>query len=278
MTHTNDGALSRSSHGDEGGHSETLLETETVRPALVSLARETQQLEAELLEGFSRRRELLEWSQAVSVRTLGVIEDRIWRKLGSQFASDGGREGTLLKALLEPRAVRRRGSVISDGTRQELRERFIAAFIAPAFREAFRHLRKDAGEYVSPGEELDPHDPRNQQHIAMRPSLSEIDRYQEETLAELLDGFGSSREILEWSDRITIATHGETGEGFLESCYLEESARAILLGETDADRRAREHFAAYHVIPRFNAGIRDLAGRSAEIPDAEREEKGVPMA
>jgi hypothetical protein len=278
MTLGTDGERSRRSHGSESEPSETILDSETVRPALVSLTRETQQLEAELLDGFSTRRELLEWSQAVSVRTLGVIEDRVWRELGSQFAGDGGREGTLLRALLDPSAVRRRGSDIPDATRQEERERFIAAFIAPAFREAFRHLRKDAGEYVSPGEELDPHDPRNQNHIAMRPSLSEIDRYQSSTLAELLDGFSAPRELLEWSDRLTLATHGETGEGFLERCYLERSAREVLLGESETSRRAREHFAAYHVIPRYNAGIRDLAGRSAEIPDAERKETGVPMA
>jgi len=49
------------------------------------------------------------------------------------------------------------------------------------------------------------------------------------------------------------------------------SARAV-------DKRARELFCAHHLIPQFNRGVRDLAGRAKEQPDAEKQERETPYA
>ena len=268
----------RERHGELAGSGSLsdLLETETVRPSLVSLALEIRELETELLEGLGSRREVLEWCQRVIVRTLGSVDDRVFRGVARHFGEAYDGEGPLLAAFLEPSA-RSRG--LEDETARELRERFLATYLGPAFRSAFRGLRKGAGEYLEPAQEGDAHRPDGQRWIAMRPSLSELDRYQRETLGAVLEGFSSTGEILEWSTAVTLATHGEaTGDGFLERCYRERGTRELLLATDTESESAREHFAAYHLLPRYNSGARDLAGRSGELPDRERTEDTVPLA
>lgn len=252
-----------------------LLETETVRPSLVSLALEIRELERELLDGLESRRSVLEWCQRVIVRTLGSVDNRVWAGLARHFADPHAGEGPLLAAMLTPEA---RSRPLAEGTALELRELFLATYVGPGFREAFRSLRKSAGEYVEPAGEHDPHQPDGQRWIAMRPSLSELDRYQRETLRRCLDGLDSTGEILEWSTGVTLATHGEADDGFLSRCYREQGTRELLLATDSASESAREHFAAYHLLPRYNAGARDLAGRSGELPDRERDDDKVPMA
>jgi hypothetical protein len=252
-----------------------LLETETVRPSLVSLAIEIRELETELLDGLASRRAVIEWCQRVIVRTLGSVDDRIFRGVARQFADPFDGEGALLAAMLAPEA---RSRPIDEPTARELRERFLATYVGPAFRAAFVDLRKGAGEYLEPAEEGDAHRPDGQRWIAMRPSLSELDRYQRETLQRCLDGLEDTGEIFEWSTAVTLATHGEASDGFLERCYIEDGTRELLLGDDSASASAREHFAAFHLLPRFNAGARDLAGRSGELPDRERTDDTIPMA
>jgi hypothetical protein len=256
---------------------EELLRTETVRPSLVSLAIEIRELERELLAGLESRRSVLEWCQRVIVRTLGSVDDRVYRELGRHYASARGGEGPLLAAVLTPDA---RSRDLDDETARDLRERFLATYVGPGFRSAFRTLRKSAGEYIEPStDENDAHHPDGQRWIAMRPSLSELDTYQRETLRQCLDGFETPGKILEWSTGVTLATHGEvSGDGFLERCYAEKGSRELLLASDSASESAREHFAAYHLLPRYNAGARDLVGRSGELPDRERPDKKVPMA
>jgi hypothetical protein len=71
---------------------------------------------------------------------------------------------------------------------------------------------------------------------------------------------------------VTLATHGEIDETFIARCVREPSTRTVLL--EDSAREARELFAAHYLLPMFNAGVRDLAGRSGEAPKAERQETG----
>ena len=268
----------RELHDDASGAGSlsALLETETVRPSLVSLAIEIRELETELLAGLESRRAVLEWGQRVIVRTLGSVDDRVFEGLARHFGDAYDGEGPLLGAMLASDA---RTHPLDDETARELRERFLATYLGPGFRSAFRTLRKGAGEYLEPAQEGDAHRPDGQRWIAMRPSLSELDRYQRETLRAVLEGFSSSGEILEWSTAVTLATHGEaTGDGFLERCYTENGTRELLLADDSASESAREHFGAYHLLPRYNAGARDLAGRSGELPDRERPDDKVPMA
>lgn len=244
---------------------EDITEIETVRPALVTLTRDVREMQADLLAGFQSRRAVLEWCQRLTVRTLGTLGDDFYRDLSRQFR--GSDEGVLLAALLTGQA---RTRDLDADVAHELRERLLARRLDPAFRTAFRHLRKDAGEYIDEAGEGDAHDPTRQNHLAMRPSLTEIDEYQADALDRLLDGLADASGILDWSKVLVLATHGEVERDFLARCYLEGSTQQLLTGTGPVDQRGRELFAAYHLLPRFNAGVRDLAGRSGELADAEQ--------
>jgi hypothetical protein len=252
---------------------EDVTDIETVRPALVTLTRDIREMQDELLVGFDDRRALLEWCQRLTVRTLGTLGDDFYRRLSRQFR--GERQGVLLAALLTPAA---RTRDLDEDVARELRERLLARRIDPAFRTAFRYLRKDAGEYIDEAGEGDVHDPTRQQHLAMRPSLTEIDEYQADALGRVLDGLADTSAILDWSKVLVLATHGEVDRDFLARCYLEGSTRKLLCNTHPIASRPRQLFAAYYLLPQFNAGVRDLAGRSGEAPDAETETSEVEFA
>lgn len=256
------------------GDVEDVLDIETVRPALVTLTRDVRSMQSELLAGLDSRRALLEWLQRLTVRTLGCLGDDFYRRFGRSFRSSET-EGVLLAAVLSEEA---RSRALDEDVAKELRERLLAKRLDPAFRTAFRHLRKDAGEYIDEAGEGDAHDPKRQTHVAMRPSLTEIDTYQAEALDRLLDGLDGGSDVLDWSTVLVLATHGEVEGEFLQRCYLESSTRGVLTSIDEVDRGARELFAATHILPRFNAGVRDLAGRAGETAEAEVDEPEVEFA
>lgn len=248
------------------------------RPSLVKLVGDVSNVEDELLAGFPSRRDVLRWSQRLTVRTLGTIDDDFYRALGRQFryeqlGEDGEqrRQGVLLAALLEPGA---RSRELPETGVRELRTRLAAVTIRPASHRAFRVLRKSAGEYIddSAGAE---HDPARQLYVAMRPELTELDDRQADVLAALLDGFGELDDVLKWGDDLELATHGEVPEDYIKRCVTERSTRRVLLGGSREYGRARELIAAYQLIPRFNAGVRVLVDRAVELPAAIREDRGA---
>ncbi len=246
---------------------------ESHRPALQKLALDLQDLRTELLEGFGSRRDVLEWSQRLTVRTLGEIDQKWYLELARQFRGEpaSGRERALMSALLV-RAERER-EIDSDAV-DELRERMAVTLLGPSGHRALRQLRDDAGEYLDDSESRSgesQHNPQLQRYIAMRPALDELETYQKRTLAECLDGFGDRSEILEWGDDLELATHGELSETFLERAYREPSTWKMLTSTQPADERARELFAAHHLIPAYNRGVRDLADRAGEQPDDQKE-------
>jgi len=242
--------------------------TEFVRPALVRLKLDLEQLETELYDGFGRRRDVLDWMQRLCVRTLGRTRQEFIEGLGRQFRGrvDDRRERVLLSALLVP-AARERD--LDAEVVKELRERLNATVLAPAYHRALRHLRKDAGEYIDSAQEstASGHDPQVQRYIAMRPAVDELDDNQSNVLETVLDGFDEPADILEWGRDLELATHGEIPDDFTRRCYVEQSTRRMLLSGARADERARELFAATYLMPAFNRGVRDLVGRAGEQPD-----------
>jgi hypothetical protein len=245
---------------------------ETWRPALVTLTNDVQEMERELLDGFSSRRAVLEWCQRLTIRTLGELDAAFYRDVARQMR--GSEQRTLMAALL---VVGARSRPLADDRARELRERLHANIIAPAFHRAFRRLRKDAGEYIEETDERTAHDPQTQRWVAMRPALDELETWQQRALAACLDGFEGTGELLAWVETLELATHGEIEEQFSNRCYTEGATRRLLLGETGG-QPARELFAAFHLLPRFNAGVRDLSGKAGELPDAEREETEIEYA
>lgn len=253
------------------------LERHSRRPALQKLTSDLEETRADLMAGFGSRREVLAWMQRLSVRTLGELPDRWWKEMGVQFRGTpaSGSERTLLAALLRD-DVRERP--IDPDDARELRERLFALSIRPAYHRAFRQLRADAGEYLDDDGDESQHYAARQRWVAMRPALDELERYQQKALEELIAGFDDRSAIVDWGNVAELATHGELPREFIARAYREESTASMLLSSDESDQHARELFAAYHLLPRMNAGVRDLAGRTTEQPDAEREDKEASYA
>lgn len=273
-----------------GGRNRVRDEPETFRPALVTLADDIEALQSELFTGFDDRAQLPSWCQRLTIRTLGELPQRVYWELARQFTldtRDDQPQGVLLAALLTPAARSRR---LPDDAVDELRDRLVATQVRPAFHRAFRELRTDATEYVDESSDDDQHDPSRQRHPGMRPALTELDEWQQHALTDVLNGFDDQRAILKWSRTVELATHGELDEvqppqwastaedgattiagdrDLIGRCLTEPATRALLLSDEDATAPARELFAAYHLIPAFNKGVRTLAGRAGELPDVE---------
>jgi hypothetical protein len=252
---------------------------ESHRPALQRLTLDLNEMREDLLSGFRSRADVLGWCQRLTIRSLGELEDQFYHELARQFRGvpKSGKERVMLSALLVPVARERD---FDENTVAEFRQRLASESIGRAYHRAFRQLRPDAGEYVDSEDdrtEQSEHDPHRQRYVAMRPALTELEGHQQRVLDELLDGLEDHESILDWTEKVELATHGEIPPEFAERCYRENSTASLLTG--GAGRKpARELFAAHHLIPAFNAGVRDMRSRAGEKPASEREEKEVPMA
>lgn len=243
--------------------------TESTRPALTKLSMDIKSEQEYLLGGLSSKRDLVEWLQRLTVRTLGEVPDAFYEGVAREmrFAFKGG-ESTFVRAMVADGEV-------SEKAAKNLRREVWRAVIHPANHRALRKLRKSAGEYLdNPEGGPANHAATFQRHIAMRPSLDELDRQQQGVLADLFDGLDDRDAIIEWAKDVELATHGEITEGFAQRCFDEPSTSAVLTAGDDREvyQRARELFAATYLIPYFNRGVRDLSGRTGERPDAERQD------
>lgn len=249
------------------------LDEGSYRPALVKLVEDVRDSERQLLAGFDSRRAILLWTQELAVRTLGEMPQDWFYQIARQFRGvpSSAQERTLVSALLRPQSRTRE---LDEAKAREFRRQLSAKTIRPAAHRAFRELRADAGEYVDDGSD-DQHAPGKQQYVAMRPSIHELHENQRTTLEELLDGFEDRESILGWGHDLELATHGEMDEEFVTRCYGERSTRKLLTSTESRDRRGRELFAAHYLIPVFNRGVRDLAGRAKEQADEEHEERST---
>lgn len=261
---------------------------ESRRPALVRLCLDVEELVDELMAGFESREEILLWARRSIPRTLGEVETAFYRSLAEQFRAAGrrgprrdldvDRERTLVSALLDGSSRMRELPPDAVG---DLRRDVATSAIDPAFRRAFRQLRKSATEYVD-AEESDEsdHDPARQRYIAMRPALDELDGYQGRATRAVLDGLEDVDQVRRWSTLVELATHGEIDDEVLRRSCREESTIELLTsgGGTVGQKRGRELFAAYYLLPAFNRGVRDLRDRAKEEPDADREIKSAPMS
>lgn len=226
-----------------------------------------------LIDGFPSREDVLWWLQAVCVRTLGQIEMRFVSSVGDQFVGVGGprsQEPVLLSALLDDDT--RDSPDIDAAAAEDVRMRIAAEIILPAYHRAFRHLRKDANEYIDdlPSNDSEEHRSLKQRYIAMRPALDEMDAWQTRVLSRALDGLADRAAIIEWTQWIELATHGEMWEGFPRRCFKEDSTVEMLTGDQDRDRRARQAFAAGYLLPMFCLGVRDMSGKAGELPREEQ--------
>lgn len=240
------------------------------RPALQKLTRDVEAERERLFDGFESNREILEWAQSMTVRTLGQIPDRVYEKLAHAYRTPvGEHQSTVLAALLTASA---RDRDLSDESAAELRQRLYDFYIHPAYHDAFRQLRKDASEYHEETWHTGDHEAALQSFTAMRPAIDELRQYQERVLEDCLAGLPNRNALVDWADEVELATHGEIDASFETRIRTERTISQILIGEAPYAGRARQLFAAYWLLPAFNAGVRDIAGRAAEQPRAERED------
>jgi len=266
----------------------------TWRPSLVKLTSDLRDMREELMDGFETISEILWWMQRLTVRTLGQLPQSLFHRFGRQVRVNFSRpEGSpLVRALLIPaHRPEREDCPLNHARTTEFRESFAAETITPAFEEAFRDLRSESTEYVDDSEGSDDadHDPLSQRHVAMRPALDELERWQRKALGPVIGESSDLQErgdILEWLEGVALATHGEPIqvlegsdlarlEDFGSRCYQERTTARLLLSGPE-NQAARELFAARFLLPAFNRGVAVLAGRAGELPDAEREER-TPM-
>lgn len=269
---------------------------ESRRPALVRLCLDVESLVDELTVGFESREEVLLWARRMIPRTLGEVETSFYRSLAEQFRGAGtrrsrrspatgvsktiidDRDRTLLAALLNGSS---RTRALDTGAVEELRRDVATSVIDPAFRRAFRQLRKSATEYVDDEHsEESEHDPARQRYIAMRPALDELDSFQRRATAAVLEGLEDADQVRRWTTLVELATHGEIDDEILRRASREESTLDLLTSRdgTIGERRGRELFVAFYLLPAFNRGVRDLRNRAKEQPDAEVERRSAPMS
>jgi hypothetical protein len=248
---------------------------ESHRPALEKLVSDLKELERELLSGFNTRREALIWLQKLAIRTLGQVPDKWYRRMSNAFTGGvRGKERVVLSLLLCEQA---RVRDLDEAAVQQARSRVSAMTVRPSLHRAVRQLRSDAGEYVDDERgSTSKHDPNKQRYIAMRPALNELEGRQRGVLLRFLDGFDDVQAVVEWTGDVEVATHGEIRDAWTTRVVSEQSTLNTLLSDRDVDERARETVAAYFLLPAFNAGARDLFGRSIESPNADKESKEAP--
>jgi len=244
------------------------------RPALVTLSEDVRERIDELRGGLRSEGRALEWLQEITIRTLGALDTRAYADMARQYRGD---QGVLLAAMLDSSQRRGRMRALNDTVAERVREHLVAHYVAPAHRDAFRRLRRDADFYAG-GSGGETHDATRQRFPAMRPDLEEIEQWQQRALGSLLEGFDARGEVLDWGHDLLLATHGELGEEWVTRAYSEDSTASVLLGDSVADARGRRLFAAHHLLPHFRAGVRALAGRASEIPDEGTEPTEAKLA
>lgn len=243
------------------------------RPALVTLTDGIRERVEELEAGFDHPDRVLEWTQEMTVRTLGNLDELVYRDLARQFRGD---QDVFLACLLRPAMRAERYQRLEDHVVRNVREKFVAEFVMPAYQQAFRELRTDATEYVDDAGDGDAHDPHRQSFIAMRPALTELEEWQQRALGRLLDGFSERGDILDWGPDVVLATHGELDREWVTRTYRERSTARMLTSTESADAAARRLFAAHHLLPRFRDGVRVLVSRAGEMADAGERESRTP--
>lgn len=243
------------------------------RPSLSNLDRRQQDILDELVDGFGSQKDVIRWVQRLGIVTLGRLPDR-WT-----------REAPLSRSMLSLLIVtpERREHAVNDeppdlDVAREFREE-LAGKLLPYHNEAVRDFRESAVEYLNDDERPDP---AKAESVAHRPSLSELDERQRRALDALLEGrIESRRDVVGWARSLNLATEGEIGDlasdgdrGFLDRVVGERGTLAVLVvdeSEPASHETARIRFAAYHLLPAFNAGVRSLWSRAGEDTSTESE-------
>lgn len=233
------------------------------RPASAKLAHDQSDLLVDLLEGFSSRREVLEWEQELVIQTVGQLQDDWFTRL----ASDPPTVSALLGEPWGPTEA------MPPELAVEVRRGIVAKDLLPAFHAGHEIARWAAVERVDhldddrDGDAPDPIDPQRQQYPLMRPAFGEMQGQQQAALDSLLTGFETPEELLAWALRVVSASYAQIERTTVTAPYFELPLRRHLLGTQpdERDRFVRESWAAEYLLPAFNRAADALGQRAQEV-------------
>lgn len=254
--------------------SDPLNGREPARPALKTLSAnqralldaDTGTLGCGLREGFDHRRQVIEWYQAATVRTLGYLDD-YWppHRLANDYALLAALiSGPARRNWLDDETLAALGDI--DAWATEQRRELESQTLLPACNDAYTYLRKRAGEYIDKPNDSTVGDPERQEHVAMRPGFQEKDLEQRAALRKLWGGFKDRDALMDWLHWLNAPTYGEIDASTPQELGLDPVATTHLVGD-DVDalaaRRYRERFAIgveygddrVGLLPAFAAGI-----------------------
>lgn len=204
-------------------------------------------------EGYSSRRRLILALHQMEFWSLGRVPDAWYVHLCSR--------GVSLSILItsDRRTIYRQDPVDLETARRE-RQYLAAKYVRPAFRAAFRTLRKDAKEYTDEDQQVD--DVDSQQSFAMRPALDELYSKQSKQLLALLDGFKDMDAVDDWLSRLDQGTLGElyrVEPDFDWKIHDRMTAQRTLLEDDRKYEMERELWAATYLLPSFNRAVQRWA-------------------
>lgn len=241
--------------------------TMTTYPALLKLEDDQRRCVENFRDGFEHEDDVFEWSLELMAVSFGYVSNTLITAFHSEPTVRLGMVTTL-------KGKRNPGKKLGQAPRRKIRHQIEEMRLNPAFRRAYRDLRNSANEYVDPEKRPSTStiaENRSQEDdrlpVALRPSLQGIHDRQEEVLTELLEGFDSKVEIVDWARSLTAASHGEVPQDKIDSLTTRETTlKERFMGHPSPEesKMVRYKFASQIVLPAFNEGIRALTGAAGE--------------
>lgn len=240
---------------------------DATRPAVVAVAADMVDVRDRILAGFESRRAVVEAHQELSLYSLGALPDDYYAELTRQMWPRGdGTERTILAYLLRDDARERD---MDPAAARAYRREVVGDVWLPCLHRAIDRVRRDAGEYTNADDDSPAGadtDPEGQQHVAMRPAMTELGDWQSLALGRLLDGLADRDAIADWLVTVEVATRGAMDSFIVRGLYDDRTTRTVLTGGDDT-HIPRLAVATTHLLPAMNRAARDLAARAGEQPE-----------
>jgi hypothetical protein len=210
-----------------------------------------------LTEPFESQRSLINWWQAACVRTFGHLRRQY---PATAIVSDGALTEAVTTSEPTPGQAH---------TRQRLREH-----VMDACATAYRDLESRAHEWLPNAgadntsdvgqQDYRQIDPESQEHVAMRPVFTDLDREQARVLRRLWGGLEDRDHVVRWTHGLpAVADFTEilpNGVELTEWLVLDEHCRRQLTSSTETGKAWREKFAAAILLPAFAHRAEKLQG------------------
>lgn len=203
-----------------------------------------------LAEPFDDRRDLINWWQAASVRTLGYLPDIF-------PAVKIVREDHLVDALVGP----------DSGGDGNLRAKLVERLIDPSWA-SLKDMETRANERLEgfdSGQDYTEISPDEQEHIGMRPAFTRLDEQQRAAMLSLWDGFDDRVALDRWLHELSsVADFSDVLDEPLGKMMIQSThAREMFLTDSNVAQEYRERFASVLLLPAFAKRARQLrAGES----------------